>query len=160
MTPADLSPEMAAIGIALGLFSSLICYLTTNLSPGGMITPGWLAVTLLGDWRPFAMALGASAVTYGCTRVLQRLVILYGKRLFAAVVMCGVLVQGALYLVLRHQFPYLFGDQTLGYIVPGLIAHQLVRQPPRATLMAMTSVTVGVYIVLATGALLVELPTV
>ncbi|MGW1744982.1 poly-gamma-glutamate biosynthesis protein PgsC/CapC [Streptomyces sp. NPDC002092] len=160
MIPAGLSPVMAAIGIALGLLSSLICYLTTKLSPGGLITPGWLALTLLVDWRLFAMVLGAGAVTYGCTRVLQRHVILYGKRLFAAVVMCGVLIQGALYLALRHQFPYLFSHQPLGYLVPGLIAYQLVRQSPRATLMAMTTITVGVYIALDTGALLVELPTV
>ncbi|WP_030942235.1 poly-gamma-glutamate biosynthesis protein PgsC/CapC [Streptomyces sp. NRRL S-646] len=157
MTPADLSPDMAAIAIGLGLFFSLICYLTTHLSPGGMITPGWLTLTLFADWRLFMMVLGVSAVTYGCTRVLQRLVILYGKRLFAAVLMCGVLIQGALSLALRHQFPYLF-SQTLGYIVPGLIAYQLVRQPPRATLLATTSVTVCAYIVLATGALLAELP--
>lgn len=158
MTPVGVSPAMAAIGIALGLFLSLICYLTTSLSPGGVITPGWLTLTLLGDWRLFVTVLGVSAVTYGCTRLLQRLVILYGKRLFAAAVMCGALIQGTLSLALRHQFPSLFGHQILGYVVPGLFAHQLVRQPPRATLLVTTSVTVCAYIVLATGALLAELP--
>lgn len=39
MIPTVLTPEIAAIGIALGLMFSLVCYLTTNLSPGGMITP-------------------------------------------------------------------------------------------------------------------------
>jgi poly-gamma-glutamate biosynthesis protein PgsC/CapC len=160
MLAGSLAPQAATVALAIGLLFALVCYLTTNLSPGGMITPGWLALTLFGDWRLFVMVLGASAVTYGCTRVLQRLVILYGKRLFAAVVMCGVLIQGALHLALQHQFPYLFSHQTLGYIVPGLIAYQLVRQPPRATLLATTSVTVAAYIVLATGALLGELPTV
>lgn len=139
---------------------SLICYLTTNLSPGGMIAPGWLALALVGDWRLFAMVLGVTVVTYGCTRVMQHLVILYGKRLFAAVVMCGALIQAALYLLLQHQFPYLFSHQTLGYIVPGLIAYQLVRQPPRATLVATTAVTFGAYVVLVTGAMLGALPSV
>ena len=160
MIPVALSSDMAAIGIALGLFFSLICYLTTNLSPGGMITPGWLALALVEDWRLFAMVLGVTAVTYGGTRVMQHLVILYGKRLFAAVVMCGVLIQAALYLLLQHQFPYLFSHQTLGYIVPGLIAYQLLRQPPRATLLATTGVTLGAYVVLAAGALLGALPSV
>lgn len=42
MIPSVLTPEIAAIGIGLGLMFSLICYLTTNLSPGGMITlAGW-----------------------------------------------------------------------------------------------------------------------
>jgi gamma-polyglutamate biosynthesis protein CapC len=160
VTPVDLSPDMAALGIALGLFFSLICYLTTNLSPGGMITPGWLALALIGDWRLFVMVLGVTVLTYVSTRVMQHLVILYGKRLFAAVVMCGVLLQAALYLLLQHQFPYLFSHQTLGYIVPGLIAYQLVRQPPRTTLLATGTVTLGAYLVLMTGALLGALPSV
>ncbi|SES34850.1 hypothetical protein SAMN04487983_104433 [Streptomyces sp. yr375] len=44
--------------------------------------------------------------------------------------------------------------------MPGLIAYQLVRQPPRATLLATGSVTLGAYVVLATGALLGALPSV
>ncbi|MFE6779682.1 poly-gamma-glutamate biosynthesis protein PgsC/CapC [Streptomyces sp. NPDC057702] len=160
MSPVELTPEMAAIGIALGLLFSLVCYLTTNLSPGGMITPGWLALTLVEDWRLATMVVGVTVLTYLSTRVLQNLVILYGKRLFAAVVLCGVLLQATLYLVLQHQYPMLFGHQTLGYIVPGLIAYQLVRQPPRATLLSTASVTLGAYVVLASGMLLGALPTV
>ncbi|MEV0276319.1 poly-gamma-glutamate biosynthesis protein PgsC/CapC [Streptomyces sp. NPDC050610] len=160
MTPVELTPDMAAIGIALGLLFSLICYLTTNLSPGGMITPGWLALTLVGDVRLFAMVLGVTVLTYISTRVLQGVVILYGKRLFAAVVLCGVLLQATLYLILQQQFPMLFAHQTLGYIVPGLIAYQLVRQPPRATLVSTATVTLGAYVVLTAGVLLGALPSV
>ncbi|QKV97527.1 poly-gamma-glutamate biosynthesis protein PgsC/CapC [Streptomyces sp. NA02950] len=149
---------MAALGIALGLLFSLVCYLTTNLSPGGMITPGWLALTLVEDLRLASMVLGVTVLTYLSTRLLQGAVILYGKRLFAAVVMCGVLLQATLYMVLRNQFPMLFSHQTLGYIVPGLIAYQLVRQPPRATLVSTATVTLGAYAVLAVGALLDVLP--
>ncbi len=160
MTPVELSPDMAAIGIALGLLFSLICYLTTNLSPGGMITPGWLALTLVGDVRLFAMVLGVTVLTYISTRVLQGVVILYGKRLFAAVVLCGVLLQATLYLILQQQFPMLFAHQTLGYIVPGLIAYQLVRQPPRATMLSTATVTLSAYVVLTAGVLLGALPSV
>ncbi|WP_254885511.1 poly-gamma-glutamate biosynthesis protein PgsC/CapC [Streptomyces sp. NA02950] len=158
MNPVVLSPDMAALGIALGLLFSLVCYLTTNLSPGGMITPGWLALTLVEDLRLASMVLGVTVLTYLSTRLLQGAVILYGKRLFAAVVMCGVLLQATLYMVLRNQFPMLFSHQTLGYIVPGLIAYQLVRQPPRATLVSTATVTLGAYAVLAVGALLDVLP--
>ncbi|MEU8029706.1 poly-gamma-glutamate biosynthesis protein PgsC/CapC [Streptomyces sp. NPDC049099] len=158
MTPVHLSPDMAAIGITLGLLFSLICYLTTNLSPGGMITPGWLALILVGNWRLFLMVIGVTVLTYGCTRLMQGVVILYGKRLFAAVVLCGVLIQATCFLLLQYKFPYLFGHQTLGYIVPGLVAYQLVRQPPRATLVATSTVTLGAYVVLTTGVLLGALP--
>lgn len=52
---------------------------------------------------------GVTALTYGGTKIMQRLVILYGKRLFAV----------------------LYGNQTLGFIVPGLIAY-LPTSPPAA----------------------------
>ncbi|AKL67230.1 MULTISPECIES: poly-gamma-glutamate biosynthesis protein PgsC/CapC [Streptomyces] len=158
MIPAVLTPEIAAIGIALGLMFSLVCYLTTNLSPGGMITPGWLALTLLEDLQRAALVVGVTVLTYVLTLLLQRFVILYGKRLFAAVVLLGVLLQATVVIVLQVEFPLLYTNQTLGFIVPGLIAYQLVRQPKGATLMATGSATLMTYVVLTAGILLGVMP--
>ncbi|MFI1971477.1 capsule biosynthesis protein capC [Streptomyces cinnamoneus] len=159
MIPAVLTPEIAAIGIALGLLFSLVCYLTTNLSPGGMITPGWLALTLVEDLQRAAMVVGITVLTYLGTLLLQRYVILYGKRLFAAVVLTGVVLQATLYVVLQQQFPLMYANQTLGFIVPGLIAYQLVRQPRGATLLATATVSLANYVVLTAGILLGFMPT-
>lgn len=159
LIPAVLTPEIAAIGIALGLMFSLVCYLTTNLSPGGMITPGWLALTLVEDLLHAAMVVGVTALTYFATRLVQRGVILYGKRLFASVVLIGVILQATLTLVLRQEFPLMFSHQTLGFIVPGLIAYQLVRQPKAPTVLATGSVTLMTYVVLTAGVLLGMMPT-
>lgn len=158
MIPAVLTPEIAALGIALGLLFSLICYLTTNLSPGGMITPGWLALTLVEDLQLAAMVLGITVATYLGSVLLQRFVILYGKRLFAAVVLTGVLFQATVYVVLSQEFPLLYSNQTLGFIVPGLIAYQLIRQPRGATLLATLTVTLANYVVLTAGILLGVMP--
>ncbi|MBT2398606.1 MULTISPECIES: poly-gamma-glutamate biosynthesis protein PgsC/CapC [unclassified Streptomyces] len=160
MIPSVLTPEIAAIGIALGLMFSLVCYLTTNLSPGGMITPGWLALTLVEDLQRAAMVVGVTVLTYVATLAVQRVVILYGKRLFSAVVLTGVLFQATLMIVLSMEFPLMYTNQTLGFIVPGLIAYQLVRQPKGATLLATGSVTLMAYVVLTAGILLGALPTV
>ncbi|MEY9848749.1 poly-gamma-glutamate biosynthesis protein PgsC/CapC [Streptacidiphilus sp. MAP5-3] len=159
MIPANVTPQTAALGIALGLVFSLICYLTTNLSPGGMITPGWLALTLVTDVGRFWLVLGVTAVTFLVTVGLQRVVILYGKRLFAAVVLTAVVLQMSVMLALQQEFPLLYTAQTLGFIVPGLIAYQLVRQPKAATVISTTAVTLAAYVVLAAGLLLGALPT-
>ncbi|MFD7615263.1 poly-gamma-glutamate biosynthesis protein PgsC/CapC [Streptomyces sp. NPDC059828] len=159
MIPSVLTPEIAAVGIALGLLFSLICYLTTNLSPGGMITPGWLALTLVEDLQRAAMVVAVTVLTYVCTLVLQRYVILYGKRLFAAVVLTGVMLQATVMIVLSLEFPLMYSNQTLGFIVPGLIAYQLVRQPKGATMMATGSVTLMAYVVLTAGILLGVMPS-
>ncbi|MET8683110.1 poly-gamma-glutamate biosynthesis protein PgsC/CapC [Streptomyces sp. NPDC004732] len=159
MIPSVLTPEIAAVGIALGLLFSLVCYLTTNLSPGGMITPGWLALTLVEDLQRAAMVVGVTVLTYVCTLLMQRFIILYGKRLFAAVVLTGVVLQATVMIVLSLEFPLMYSNQTLGFIVPGLIAYQLVRQPKGPTLLATGSVTLMAYVVLTAGILLGFMPS-
>ncbi|GAA3034900.1 poly-gamma-glutamate biosynthesis protein PgsC/CapC [Actinokineospora globicatena] len=160
MNPATLAPEVATLGLAIGLVFSLACYLTTNLSPGGMITPGWLGLTLVEDYRRALIVVVMSALTFGVVKLLQRVVILYGKRLFAAVVLTGVLLQTTLFLLIQSDFPLLFSHQTLGFVVPGLIAYQLVRQPPVITILATSIVSAAGYGVLASGVLAGLVPTV
>lgn len=155
-----LTPEVAVLGISLGLLFSLVCYLVTNLSPGGMITPGWLALTLVEDPKRVLLILAVVGLTYVGTLGLRKVIILYGKRLFATVVMLGVFLQMTLFLIFLDVFPLLFAHETLGFIIPGLVAYQLVRQPVIATLTAATVVTSAAYGVMLTGVLLRFLPTV
>lgn len=155
-----LTPEVAVLGISLGLLFSLVCYLVTNLSPGGMITPGWLALTLVEDAKRVLLIVAVIGLTYGGTLGLRKVIILYGKRLFATVVMLGVFLQMTLFLIFLDVFPLLFAHETLGFIVPGLVAYQLVRQPVVATLTATTVVTTAAYGVMLTGVLLRFVPTV
>ena len=97
MVTAELPPEIATVCLAIGMVMALVCYLATSLSPGGMITPGWLALTLVVDYRQTALIMGVAIATLGLTKLLRRIIILYGKRLFAAVVLIGVLLQLSLF---------------------------------------------------------------
>jgi len=160
VTTTTLTSQAATLGLAIGLAFSLVCYLVTNLSPGGMITPAWLALILVQDLRHAILVAATTVATYLGTRVLQRFVILYGKRLFAAIVLLGVLLSAGSYLLIEADYPYLFTAQTLGFVVPGLITYQLVRQPIRPTLVAIVAVTGASYVVLASGILLGALPNV
>lgn len=147
----ELSAQLATACLGIGLVFALLCYLTTNLSPGGMITPGWIAVALIEDPPQAGVILVMTIVTYVLTRVMQRYVILYGKRLFAAIVLLSVLLQLTLFVIVQRDLPLLFAHQTLGFVAPGLIAYQLVRQPPRATILATVMVTGLTYAVAFTG---------
>lgn len=156
----ELTPEIAALSLAIGLLFSLVCYLITNLSPGGMITPGWLALTIAQEPRRAAIVVCVTALTFLGAVVLQKIVILYGKRLFAAVVLVAVFLQTTLFFFIQTQSPFLFAHQTLGFIVPGLIAYQLVRQPIAPTLISTATVTLLNYVVLTSGLLLGLMPSV
>ncbi|MEV4544063.1 poly-gamma-glutamate biosynthesis protein PgsC/CapC [Micromonospora echinaurantiaca] len=143
----ELSAQLATASLGIGLVFALLCYLTTNLSPGGMITPGWIALTLIEDQLQAVIIAGMTVLTYLLTLLMQRVVILYGKRLFAAIVLLSVLLQLTLFVIVQRDLPLLFAHQTLGFVIPGLIAYQLVRQPPKATIMAtviVTAITFGV----------------
>lgn len=153
-----LTPEVAVLGISIGLVFSLVCYLVTNLSPGGMITPGWLAIVLITDSRRALLLAAVVISTYALARLLDRVAILYGKRLFAAVVLLGVLLQMTLFLFFLANYPTLFTRETLGFIVPGLIAYQMIRQPVVATLTSTAVVTAATYGVIMTGVLLRFIP--
>ncbi|MFP5019307.1 poly-gamma-glutamate biosynthesis protein PgsC/CapC [Pseudonocardia phyllosphaerae] len=119
-----------------------------------MITPGWIALTLTEDSHKILVIAVVTGLTYGGTLLLQRHVILYGKRLFAVVTMISVLLSTGLFLVIHEDFPLLFAHETLGFIIPGLIAYQLVRQPTGATVLCTTAVSAAGYGILAVGILL------
>ncbi|MBM0256552.1 poly-gamma-glutamate biosynthesis protein PgsC/CapC [Micromonospora purpureochromogenes] len=143
----ELSAQLATASLGIGLVFALLCYLSTNLSPGGMITPGWIALTLIEDQLQAVIVVGVTIVTYLIARLMHRVIILYGKRLFAAIVLVSVLLQLTMFLLVQRDLPLLFAHQTLGFVIPGLIAYQLVRQPPRATILAtliVTAITFGI----------------
>lgn len=154
----NFPPEVAVLGLSIGLVFSLICYLVSNLSPGGMITPPWLALLLIDDPRRAGIVVAVIGATYVVMRFVQRVVILYGKRLFAAVVLCAVFLQVTVSLFLIDLFPTLFATTTLGFIVPGLVAYQLIRQPIIPTVLATSLVTLGTWAVLLSGILLRFIP--
>jgi poly-gamma-glutamate biosynthesis protein PgsC/CapC len=147
----ELSAQLTTACLGIGLVFALLCYLTTNLSPGGMITPGWIALALIQDPPQAAVMFVMTIVTYALTKVMQRFVILYGKRLFAAIVLLSVFLQLTLFVLVQEDLPLLFAHQTLGFVAPGLIAYQLVRQPPKATILATTMVAGLTYAVAITG---------
>ena len=151
MTTSVMTAEVAVLGIAMGIVLALVCHLTTNLSPGGMVTPGWLAVTLVEN-PVLVLVIGVLVLaTWGAAVLLQRAVILFGKRLFAGVVTLGVLFQMSFALLTGGEQSLVVTHQTLAYIVPGLMAYQMLRQPAWPTAAATAGVSTLVYGVLAVG---------
>jgi poly-gamma-glutamate biosynthesis protein PgsC/CapC len=153
-----LAPEVSALVISLGLVLSLVCYLVTNLSPGGMITPGWLALAFIVQPLLALLIIAVVIATYVVCQWLQRVVILYGKRLFATVVLVAVFFQLTAFIFIVQHSSVFYDATTLGFIVPGLVAYQLIRQPVVATITATATVTMVAYCVMLAGILLRMVP--
>lgn len=115
-----------------GIAVSLLLTELTGFSPGGVVVAGYLAM-FVEQPRWLAGTLLAALLTYGLIALVKDHVLLYGRRLFAAYVLTGILVaQLASWAFLRSSTPEL-GILVIGYLIPGLIAKDFGRQGILAT---------------------------
>ncbi|MEK7348936.1 MAG: poly-gamma-glutamate biosynthesis protein PgsC [Candidatus Eisenbacteria bacterium] len=133
---------MIESAIGLGLFISLIFSETLGVAAGGMVVPGYLAL-LVHDPMRIAGTILVSLVTLGAMKLLSRYTIVYGRRRIVVAVLLGF-VFGALSrdLLVIHVRGGTLEFQTIGYIIPGLIANWMERQGIVETLAVMVTTAV------------------
>lgn len=114
---------------AIGL-SILLGFLSTELLgifTGGLVSAGYLAFFLEQPYRILS-TLALALIVYGLTRLIGRLVILYGRRRFMLTVILG-LVLGWIYESQSYYISGISQDlRIIGYIIPGLIANDMCKQ--------------------------------
>jgi gamma-polyglutamate biosynthesis protein CapC len=149
--------------IGLGLVVSLFFTEIIGLAAGGLVVPGYIALYLDQPLRIGATVL-AALVTYGAVKLLGRVILLYGRRTMVFCVLGGFLF-GYLtrYLLVFNEAFTLGVDarvlQSIGYIIPGLMAYWMLRQGIVETLCTMITAAfiVRVALVVAHGGRLIEL---
>lgn len=128
------------IGIVVALFYAEI----TGILPGGIIVPALMALYLDQPWRVVATVL-AAFLSLGCYKILGRYFLIFGRRRFVLMLLLGALF-GQLWLLL---WPRLFAApldlRVIGWIIPGLLANNLVRQKILPTLASLATATVLTY---------------
>lgn len=116
------------IALVLGVILSLIFTEKTGVLPAGLVVPGYLA--LVFDQPLFMlMILFISLLTYFIvTFGVSKVVILYGRRKFAAMLTTGIILK----LVFDYLYPTMpfeiYEFRGIGVIVPGLIANTIQKQ--------------------------------
>ena len=131
------------IGIAIGfLFYELV-----GLSPGGIVVPGYMALFIDQPLR-IIITVGIAILTYYIVNFLSNYLILYGKRRFLSMILVSFLVKWIVESFI-FQFPTTNIEiQSIGYIIPGLLANEMKRQGILPTLLAMTIVAILVRLIL------------
>jgi poly-gamma-glutamate biosynthesis protein PgsC/CapC len=148
--------------IGLGLVVSLVFSEILGLAAGGLVVPGYIALYLDQPLRILGTIL-AALVTYGFLRILGRFILLYGRRTMVFAVISGF-VFGYLtrYVLVFNDTMALGVDtsmiQSIGYIIPGLIAYWMMRQGVVETLCTrfIASFIVRLALVTAYGGKLIE----
>ena len=128
--------------IGLGLLISLIFSETLGLAAGGMVVPGYVALLVHEPLRLLGTII-VSLATLGSLKLLSRYALIYGRRRIVVAVLFGF-VYGALsreFLVF-HLRDGTLEFQTIGYIIPGLIANWMERQGIVETLAVMVTTAV------------------
>jgi len=146
------------VAVGVGLAVSLVFSEIFGLAAGGMVVPGYFALSLDRP-QDVVLTIGVGLVTYLVVHLMSTLIIIYGKRRTVLMILTGYLVR-----LFMDALPYdivrgasLSGTvdlKVIGYIIPGLIALWMDRQGLVETLSALltASVVVRLILILVLGA--------
>ncbi|UCF65802.1 MAG: poly-gamma-glutamate biosynthesis protein PgsC [bacterium] len=138
---------MILSAFALGILLGFIFFELSGLTAGGIIVPGYIALYLHEPLRIFA-TIFIALVTYGIISLLANFMILYGRRRFLMAILVGFLLRGITDW-LQVKIPEAGWDlHVIGYIIPGLIANEFFRQGIFKTILALTIVSITVFLIL------------
>lgn len=137
---------MISEALLIGLVIGIIYYELFDLSPGGVITPGYFA--LYAD-QPFRMltTIAVALLTLVIINYLAKHLIVYGKRKFLLTLLTGFLLKMLLDFFFFPNINTGIELLTIGYIIPGLIANEMFRQSPLKTIYSLGIVTSVTYII-------------
>lgn len=139
--------------LLIGLVLSLLWAEITDVSPGGIIVPGYFAL-YLGQPLRVAATLAVALLTLAAYKVLARRLILFGRRRFVLMVLVGAVLSQAWLLVSPGLFAAPAGLRVIGLIIPGILASSLARQKIVPALASLASVSTLTFAVARLAALL------
>jgi poly-gamma-glutamate biosynthesis protein PgsC/CapC len=125
--------------LLIGLVLALLWAEITDISPGGIIVPGYFALYLDRPLRA-AATLAVALLTLAIYRFLARHLILFGRRRFVLMVLVGAVLSQAWLLVLPRVFAAPVELRVIGWVIPGILASSLVRQKVLPTLASLAAV--------------------
>lgn len=126
--------------IAIGIIISLIYTEITDLSPGGMITPGYIALFIDQPMRIIA-TLFVAFITYFIIKIFKKHLAIYGRRQFAFAVITAILLKLTLGKYIFHSSDISLTINSIGVIIPGLIANDMEKQSVDKTLISILLVS-------------------
>ena len=123
--------------IVLGIIVSIIFYELTDISPGGIIVPGYIALFLNQPER-VVFTIILSLLTLLIVNILSNYTILYGRRKFGLMIVISFLIR----LIIQGGMSYfplteILATSSIGYIIPGIIAQDIGRQGSVKTISSM-----------------------
>lgn len=136
--------ELLTIAVGISVTAGLLFTELFGIATGGLIVPGYMAVYITKPLN-VSVTLGVSFATYGLVRALSTVLIVFGRRRTALMILFGYCLG-----LLTSYLPGLanMDFDLIGFIIPGLIALWMDRQGVSQTLASLMIVTVIVRLIM------------
>lgn len=135
--------ESIGLSIILGFLASEFL----GVSAGGLVSPGYLAFFLEQPLRLLTTMILA-VIIFLSVRLMQRFMIIYGRRRFMATVLMSLAGTWIFEQLFFYANAISQDIRIVGYIIPGLIANDMLKQGPVKTIVMVLLVAVVVRLIL------------
>ncbi len=127
--------------VGIGMFLSLILTETIGLAAGGIVVPGYIALVLHNPVQVI-ITIVVGIITYLIVKLISLYIIIYGRRLLIISILIGYLISYITKISPMVAMNTLsINIETIGFVIPGLIAYWIARQGIIPTLSAMIIVS-------------------
>lgn len=135
--------------IVLGVILSIAFYEIYEMSPGGMIVPGYFAL-FSNDYKRMIITVLVSLAVLGIGKLLDKYIILYGRRKFAVYVILTFILK-----IFIRELDIIIGGEVIGILIPAILAQDIDKNSIGKTLPALIILTIVIksIIILSTGAI-------
>lgn len=128
----------------IGLIVGFLFFELTGYSPGGVIAPAYLAL-FINQPSKILMTIVIALIVYIFIRYLSSRLILYGRRKFLLALVLSFFIKLLITGIIMPLPVINFDLQSIGYIIPGLIAHEMGKQKAMPTLFSLGIVTLIIF---------------
>ena len=144
----EATREIIIQSVGIGLVLSLIFTETLGLAAGGMVVPGYVALMIHHPLRIVGTVL-VSLLTFLTMKYLSNYMFIYGRRRIVLVILVGFLFGWLSRELLIIQTNVTTLElQTIGLIIPGLIANWMERQGVVKTITTMIIAAIFIRLIL------------
>lgn len=128
----------------IGLIVGFLFYEMVGISPGGVIAPAYFALYIYEPQR-IIMTIVLSFLVLFLIKFLSKRLIIYGRRKLLLALLLSFVLKLVVDLYIQPISVIQIDMQSIGYIIPGLIANEMTRQSPVPTLLSLGIVTMLSY---------------
>lgn len=135
--------------IVLGVILSIAFYEIYEMSPGGMIVPGYFAL-FSNDYNRMIITVLVSLAVLGIGKLLEKYIILYGRKKFAIYVILTFILK-----IFIRELDVTVGGDVIGILIPAILAQDIDKNSIGKTLPALIILTIVIksIIMISTGAI-------